>query len=43
MNSIFGSSQPSPQGGDKNMLQMVQQFNQFKNSFKGDPKQVVIL
>lgn len=39
MNSIFGSQPPS---GGNNMIQMVQQFNQFKNSFKGDPKQAVM-
>lgn len=39
MNSIFGSQPPS---GGNNMMQMVQQFNQFKNSFKGDPKQAVM-
>lgn len=46
MNSIFGNnpSQPTPQNGasmNPNM-QMIQQFNQFKNSFKGDPKQMVM-
>lgn len=32
---MFGNSQYG------NMANMVQQFNQFKNSFQGDPKQQV--
>lgn len=29
------SSMPGPMG---NMMQMMQQFNQFRNNFQGDPK-----
>ena len=39
MNSIFKNS-PTPQSGVN--PQMIQQFNQFKNSLKGDPKQMVM-
>lgn len=42
MNSIFGSPKSSPQIGGNNMLQMIEQFNKFKNSFTGDPKQAVM-
>jgi len=28
-------------GGNKNMQNMIAQFNQFKNSFSGDPRQQV--
>lgn len=33
------ASMPGPFG---NMQRMMQQFNQFKNSFQGDPKQAVM-
>lgn len=40
-NSILGSAQPN--SGVVNLqMQMVQQFQQFKNSFRGDPKQAVM-
>ena len=43
MNSIFGN-QPSPQPTQpaNNPMAMIQQFNQFKNGFRGDPKQAVM-
>lgn len=34
-NALGGSVMPGPMG---NMMKMMQQFNQFKNSFQGDPK-----
>lgn len=37
-NAIGKAPMPGPMG---NFQQMVQQFNQFKNTFKGDPKQKV--
>lgn len=36
--AFSGGNMPGPFG---NMQQMIQQFNQFKNSFTGDPKQAV--
>lgn len=41
MNSIF-SSQGTSKGVQNNQAQMIEQFNNFKNSFKGNPKQVVM-
>lgn len=40
-NSILGSAQPNS-GAVNLQMQMVQQFQQFKNSFRGDPKQAVM-
>ena len=40
-NSILGSAQPNS-GAVNPQMQMVQQFQQFKNSFRGDPKQAVM-
>lgn len=42
-NSILGGG-PSPQPTGNSMLspQMIQQFNQFKNTFRGNPKQQVM-
>lgn len=37
-NPILNMFNNSPLG---NMMNMVQQFNQFRNSFRGDPKQQV--
>jgi hypothetical protein len=37
-NPILNIFNNSPLG---NMMNMVQQFNQFRNSFRGDPKQQV--
>lgn len=37
-NALGKNTMPGPMG---NFQQMVQQFNQFKNTFKGDPKQKV--
>lgn len=34
--SMFGNAMPN-----NNMMQMVQQFMQFKQNFKGDPRQQV--
>lgn len=46
MNSIFGNQQPSApvstSQSANNPMAMIQQFNQFRNSFKGDPKQTVM-
>lgn len=45
MNSILSrTSQPSaaPQSNGMVTSAMIQQFQQFKNSFKGNPKQVVM-
>lgn len=38
-NSIFGTTQPSAPVPNN---QMVQQFKQFQQTFKGDPKQTVM-
>lgn len=38
-NSIFGGSQPSTPIPNN---QMLQQFRQFQQTFKGDPKQTVM-
>lgn len=38
MQAMGGSSMPGPLG---NMQQMVQAFQQFKQTFSGDPKQTV--
>lgn len=37
-NMLGGNSQPGPLG---NMQNMLQQLNQFRQSFQGDPKQQV--
>lgn len=43
MNSIFGNQPPTPAPQPTNgPMAMIQQFMQFKNSFKGDPKQTVM-
>ena len=44
MNSILSRNPQTVQQSApiNNQMQMIQQFKQFKNSFKGDPKQVVI-
>lgn len=34
-NALGGGVMPGPMG---NMMQMIQQFQQFKNNFQGDPK-----
>lgn len=36
--NMFGKQQPQMNNG---LLNMVSQFNQFKSSFKGDPRQQV--
>ena len=38
-NSILGNNQGAPQNANN---QMMQQFNQFKQTFRGNPQQVVI-
>ena len=38
-NALGGGQMPGPFG---NMQQMMQQFNQFRQSFQGDPKQTVM-
>lgn len=44
MNSILSRNPQTAQQSTpiNNQMQMIQQFNQFKNSFKGNPKQVVM-
>ncbi len=43
MNNPFVPMANAPMPGPfGNFQQMIQQFNQFRNSFKGDPKQVVM-
>lgn len=37
-NALGGGNIPAPMG---NMAQLIQQFQQFKANFKGDPKQKV--
>lgn len=37
-NPLMGGMPPSPMG---NMAQMIQRFNQFRQTFQGDPKQQV--
>lgn len=45
-NSILGnkgSASPQPMSGNSMLSpQMIQQFNQFKNTFRGNPKQQVM-
>ena len=45
-NSILNSSlrQPNGQQGTNSLFnpQMIQQFNQFRNTFRGNPQQVVM-
>lgn len=42
-NSILGSSSSlQPTGNSMMSPQMIQQFNQFKNTFRGNPKQQVM-
>ena len=43
-NSIIGRTNPAtPKGASMPFgPEMLQQFNQFKNSFRGDPKQMVM-
>ena len=42
-NSILGGgSAPQPTGNSMLSPQMIQQFNQFKNTFRGNPKQQVM-
>lgn len=39
---MFGNqNQPQSNGPFSNPMQMIQQFNQFKQNFQGDPKQKV--
>lgn len=38
-NALGGGQMPGPFG---NFQQMMQSFNQFRNTFKGDPKQTVM-
>lgn len=42
MNSILGNNTPQPTGGFNNQMEMIQQFQKFKQSFRGDPKQAVM-
>ncbi len=37
----FGQPQATPQNPIGNMMNVMQQFNQFRSQFKGDPKQQV--
>lgn len=42
-NSILGGgSSPQPMSNSMLSPQMIQQFNQFKNTFRGNPKQQVM-
>ena len=41
MQFLGGSAGPSLPGPMGNMMQLVQQFNQFRAAFQGDPKQQV--
>lgn len=42
-NSILGGgSSPQPTGNSMLSPQMIQQFNQFKNTFRSNPKQQVM-
>ena len=42
-NSILGGGlSPQPTGNSMLSPQMIQQFNQFKNTFRGNPKQQVM-
>lgn len=43
-NSILGKNVPNaqPNAQPNFNADMIQQFNQFKNSFRGDPKQMVM-
>lgn len=38
-NALGKGSMPAPMA---NMQQLVQQFNQFRNSFKGNPQEIVM-
>lgn len=38
MNPLFNMMNPQPQNG---MMQMMQRFNQFRQTFTGDPRQQV--
>ena len=44
MNSILSRNPQTVQQSTpvNNQMQMIQQFQQFKNSFKGNPKQIVM-
>lgn len=42
-NSILGNQRRLPQGNNSMLTpEMLQQFNQFKNTFRGNPKQQVM-
>ena len=43
-NSILNNRQPNVQQGQNNVFnpQMIQQFNQFRKTFNGNPQQTVI-
>ena len=43
-NSILSNRQPNVQQGQNNAFnpQMIQQFNQFRRTFNGNPKQAVM-
>lgn len=41
-NSILGSSATSASGNSMLTPEMLRQFNQFKNTFRGNPKQQVM-
>lgn len=38
---MFGNQRPRQNGPFNNPLQMMQEFNEFKSNFYGDPKQKV--
>ncbi len=40
-NMLGGGNRPQMGGPFGNMLQMVQKFNQFKQTFQGDPQQQI--
>jgi len=39
--NLLGGAMPMMSGPMGNMMAFMQQFNQFKNQFKGDPRQQV--
>lgn len=39
--SMFGNNQPQMNGPFGNMINVMNQFNQFRSTFQGDPKQKV--
>lgn len=40
-NSILTGAPRNPSAGSSNPLQILQQFQQFRNQFQGDPKKVI--